>query len=116
MQQLHERLTEVNQPIGDDTFMTYIRTSLINHPSIPSIITSINTSTHMNKTKVMLPVLMATLIEDTNSQEIEEEQKAENKAMVASWKAKGKGKGQSSKGANQEERMKKKCSNCKKSG
>jgi hypothetical protein len=69
----------------------------------------------MNKTKVTLPVLMATLIKQANSQEIEEEQKAENEVMVANWKAKGTGKGQSSKGANHKERMKKRCTNCKKS-
>ena len=97
MTELRERLAEMNAPISDESFVSYLRTSLSLAPSFRNLFTTLSTTARQTGKKLTPTDVIWHLTEEATSVEIEETINKSNAAMMASTsKSKdGKGKGKS---------------------
>ncbi|RDB27836.1 Retrovirus-related Pol polyprotein from transposon TNT 1-94 [Hypsizygus marmoreus] len=116
---LKERLAEIGSPLSDESFASYIRTSLSLSPSYRPLFTTLATAAREKGKPTTSDELKWHLLEEANTAELEENMNKSNSAMLAahvrfrgdntkgnSGKSKGKGKSKDSRH----------CSNCNKDG
>ena len=106
MNELRERLAEMNAPISDESFVSYLRTSLSLTPSFRTLFTTLSTTARQTGKKLTPADVIWHLTEESTSVEIEDSINKSNAAMMASTskdskpkegKRKGKDKSKSSK-------------------
>ena len=99
MMELRERLAEMNAPISDKSFVSYLRTLLSLAPSFRHLFTTLSTTARQTGKKLTLSDVIWHLTEEVTSVEIEDSINKSNAAMmVASSKPnEGKDKSKSSK-------------------
>lgn len=107
MNQIRERLAEINCSLSDESFMTYIRTSVSLVPSYKTLITTLTATSRVSGKKLTSTDLAWHLQEEADSALHEENMNKSNAAMVA---AVAKMQGRESK------KDKKFCTNCEKPG
>ena len=98
MTELRERLAEMNAPISDESFVSYIRTSLSLAPSFRTLFTTLSTASRQTGRKLTPADVIWHLTEEATSVELEDSINKSNAAMMAltsrdSKPEKGKGKG-----------------------
>ena len=103
MTEIRERLAEMNAPISDESFVSYLRTSLSLAPSFRNLFTTLSTTARQTGKKLTASDVIWHLTEEATSVEIEDNINKLNAAMMASTskpkeeKGKGKSKSKSSK-------------------
>ena len=111
MTELRERLAEMNAPVSDESFVSYIRTSLSLAPSFRSLFTTLSATAHQTGKKLTPSDVIWHLTEEATSIEIEDNINKTNAAMLAATSKtkgeKGKGKNKSAKSSKDE----KQCTN-----
>ena len=111
MNTIHECLAETGSHLTDNSFNTYIRTSLSLTTCFWSLFTTLNTNACQNRRKISSIDLIWHLTEESNNTMIEDQINQANIAMAAAMtKATGTSCNQDSKGKGK----RKKCTNCKK--
>src|ERR1700678_160214 len=97
MTEIRERLAEMNAPISEESFVSYIRTSLSLAPSFRSLFTTLSATAHQAGKKLTSADVIWHLTEEATSIEIEDNINKTNTAMLA---ATSKSKGEKGKGRN----------------
>ena len=99
MTELRERLAEMNAPVSDESFVSYLRTSLSLAPSFRNLFTTLSTTARQTGKKLTASDVIWHLTEEATSVEVEDTINKSNAAMMASTsKSKDdKGKGKSNK-------------------
>ena len=97
MTELRERLAEMNAPVSDESFVSYLRTSLSLAPSFRSLFTTLSATAHQTGKKLTPSDVIWHLTEEATSIEIEDNINKTNAAMLA---ATSKTKGEKGKGKN----------------
>ena len=101
MTELRERLAEMNAPVSEESFVSYIRTSLSLAPSFRSLFTTLSATAHQTGKKLTSADVIWHLTEEATSIEIEDNINKTNAAMLAATSKtkgeKGKGKNKSAK-------------------
>jgi hypothetical protein len=101
MTEIRERLAEMNAPISEESFVSYIRTSLSLAPSFRSLFTTLSATSHQTGKKLTSSDVIWHLTEEDTSIEIEDNINKSNAAMMAATSKpkgeKGKDKNRSSK-------------------
>ena len=93
MTELRERLAEMNAPVSDESFVSYLRTLLSLAPSFRNLFTTLSTTSRQTGKKLTTADVIWHLTEEATSVEIEDNINKFNAAMMASTsKPKGKGK------------------------
>ena len=93
MTELRERLAEMNAPVSDESFVSYLRTSLSLTTSYRNLFTTLSTTARQTGKKLTAADVIWHLTEEATSVEIEDNINKSNAAMMASAsKPKGKGK------------------------
>jgi len=111
MTEIKERLAEMNFSISDESFVTYIRTSLSLAPTFRPLFIALSAAARKSGKPLTSSELIWHLTEEAASTSIEDSINKSNAAMVAHQKGKGRGKGGSSK--SKSDRY---CTNCEKEG
>src|ERR1700733_12538344 len=92
MNEIKERLVEMNCPVTDESFVSYIRPSLSLPPIYRTLLTALNTTAHESRKKLISANLIWHLTEEANSLTLEDSINKSNTAMMAATKSKdGKG-------------------------
>jgi hypothetical protein len=92
MNEIKERLAEMNCPVTDESFISYIRTSLSLTPTYQTLLTALNATAHESGKKLTSANLIWHLTEEANSLTLEDSINKSNTAMMAATKSKdGKG-------------------------
>ena len=108
MQGIQEKLAEAGSSITDNSFNTHIQTSLSLTTRFHPLFTTLDTTAHITKLKVLSTNLIWHINEESNNAAMEESINQANAAMAAAHaKAAGNSTGQGSKG-----NKPKWCSNC----
>jgi hypothetical protein len=90
MTELRERLAEMNTPVSDESFVSYLRTSLSLAPSFRTLFTTLSATAHQMGKKLTPTDVIWHLTEEATSAEIEDSINKSNAAMLtATSKAKG---------------------------
>ncbi|KAG6862961.1 hypothetical protein C0993_000791, partial [Termitomyces sp. T159_Od127] len=113
---LKECLAEIDCPLSDTSFASYIRTSLSLAPSFKPLLTTLTTNARIAKEPVSSQDLIWHINEEANNAAIEDSINQHHEAMIAAHaKAKGESKDtkKKSKGKDKDKRH---CSNCDKDG
>ena len=100
MTELRERLAKMNAPVSDESFVSYLRTSLSLAPSYRNLFTTLSTTSRQTGKKLTAADVIWHLTEEATSVEIEDTINKSNAAMMASTskpKRKGKDKDKSKK-------------------
>ena len=102
MTELRERLAEMNAAISDESFVSYLQTSLSLTPSFRNLFTTLSTTSRQTGKKLTSADVIWHLTEEATSVEIEDNINKSNTAMIAATstkpkKEKGKGKSKDSK-------------------
>ena len=104
MNELRERLAEMNAPVSDESFVSYLRTSLSLAPSFRNLFTTLSMTSRQTGKKLTPADVIWHLTEEATSLEVEDTINRSNAAMMASTtnpkkdKGKGKDKAKSQKG------------------
>ena len=93
MTELRERLAEMNAPISDESFISYLQTSLSLAPSFRNLFTTLSTTARQTGKKLTASDVIWHLTEEATSVEIEDSINKSNAAMMASTSKAEKGKG-----------------------
>jgi hypothetical protein len=93
MTELRERLAEMNAPLSDESFISYLRTSLSLAPSFRNLFTTLSTTARQTGKKLTASDVIWHLTEEATSVEIEDTINKSNAAMMASTSKAEKGKG-----------------------
>ena len=92
MNEIKEQLAEMNCPVTDESFVSYIRTSLSLTPTYQTLLTALNATAHESGKKLTSTNLIWHLTEEANSLTLEDSINKSNAAMMAATKSKdGKG-------------------------
>ena len=83
MMELRERLAEMNAPISDESFVSYIRTSLSLAPSFRNLFTALSTTSRQTGKKLTPADVIWHLTEEATSVKIEDNINKSNAAMMA---------------------------------
>ena len=111
MSEIKERLAEMNCPVTDELFVSYIRTSLSLVPNYQTLLTTLNATAHESGRKLTSSNLIWHLTEEANSLTLEDSINKSNAAMMAaSSTTSSKGKGAKGKGKSKG-KLKVHCSN-----
>jgi gag-polypeptide of LTR copia-type len=100
MTELRERLAKMNAPISDESFVSYLRTSLSLAPSFQNLFTTLSTTAHQTGKKLTPANVIWHHTEEATSIEIEDtinKSNAANAAMMASSSKTKDGKGKNKK-------------------
>ena len=95
MTELRERLAEMNAPISDESFISYIRTSLSLAPSFRNLFTALSTTSRQTGKKLTPADVIWHLTEEAASVEIEDSINKSNTAMMAASSKPNEGKDKS---------------------
>ncbi|KAG6863103.1 hypothetical protein C0993_012831, partial [Termitomyces sp. T159_Od127] len=115
---LKEQLAEIDCPLSDASFASYIRTSLSLAPSFKPLLTTLTMNAHITKEPVSSQDLIWHINEEANNAAIENSINQHHEAMIAAHaKAKGESK-DTKKKSNSKGKSKDKhhCSNCGRNG
>ena len=112
MTELKERLAEMSVEISDQSFVTYIRTSLSLAPTFRPLFIALSAATHKSEKPFTSLELIWHLTEEATSTAVEDNINKSNAAM-ASQQQQGKGKG---KGRQLKSKDEQHCTNCGKDG
>ena len=82
MTELRERLAEMNAPISDESFISYLRTSLSLAPSFRNLFTTLSTTSRQTGKKLTTADIIWHLTEEATSVEIEDSINKSNAAMM----------------------------------
>ena len=82
MTEIKERLAEMNCPLSDESFVSYLRTSLSLVPNYRSLLTTLNATAHESGRKLTSENLIWHLTEEANSIAIEESINKSNAALI----------------------------------
>ena len=93
MTELRERLAEMNAPISEESFVSYLRTSLSLAPSFRTLFTTLSATAHQTGKKLTSADVIWHLTEEATSIEIEDNINKSNAAMMASTSKSKRGKG-----------------------
>ena len=120
MTEIRERLAEMNAAISDESFISYLRTSLSLSPSYWNLFTTLSTTSHQTGKKLSAADVIWHLTEEATSVEIKDNINKSNAAMMAalSNSKDGKGKGKDKKSKDKSSKSDAVCSNkiCGKTG
>jgi hypothetical protein len=83
MSEIKERLAEMNCPVTDESFVSYICTSLSLVPNYRSLLTTLNATAHESGRKLTSSNLIWHLTEEANSIALEDSINKSNAAMMA---------------------------------
>jgi hypothetical protein len=99
MTEIKERLAEMNRPVSDESFVSYIRTSLSLVPNYRTLLTTLSAASHESGKKLTSSNLIWHLNEEANSIALEDSINKSNAAMMAATTKSrgGKGKDKSNK-------------------
>ena len=90
MTELRERLAEMNSPITEESFVSYLRTSLLLAPSFRTLFTTLSATAHQTGRKLTSADVIWHLTEEATLIEIEDNINKSNAAMMAATsKSKG---------------------------
>ena len=90
MMELRERLAEMNAPISDESFISYLRTSLSLAPSFQNLFfTSLSTTAHQTGKKLTPGDVIWHLTKEATSVKIEDSINKPNAMMMASTSKSG---------------------------
>ena len=97
MCEIKEQLTEMNCPVTNASFVSYLRTSLSLVPNYRTLLTTLNATAHKSGKKLTSTNLIWHLTKEANSLALEDSINKSNPAMMVATKSKdsGKGKGKS---------------------
>jgi hypothetical protein len=93
MTELKERLAEMNTPVSDESFLSYLRTSLSLAPSSRTLFTTLSATAHQMGKKLNPTDVIWHLTEEATSAEIENSINKSNAAMLAATSKAKNGKG-----------------------
>ena len=95
MMELRERLAKMNAPISDESFVSYLRTSLSLTPSFRNLFTTLSTTAQQTGKKLTSSEVIWHLTEEATSVEIEDNINKSNAAMMAASSKPNEGKDKS---------------------
>ncbi|TFK59447.1 hypothetical protein BDN72DRAFT_905840 [Pluteus cervinus] len=115
MLELREKLAEMGMSLNDDSFNTYIQTSLYESPSYNPVLTALNANTRINQWKLTTAILVSSLFDEADIRQSKKavDKLAKNAAMAIN-KRKGKRKEKDNK--KNDKKNDKYCTNCKRDG
>ena len=93
MTELRERLAEMNSPVSDESFVSYLRTSLSLAPSFRNLFTTLSTTVRQTGKKLSPTDVIWHLTEEAASVEIEDTINKSNAVMMATTSKSKDGKG-----------------------
>jgi hypothetical protein len=93
MTEIRERLAEMNCPVSDESFVSYLRTSLSLAPTFRTLFTTLSATAHQTGKKLTSSDVIWHLTEEAYSVEIEDNINKSNAAMMASMTRAKDGKG-----------------------
>ena len=113
MTELRERLAEMNAPISDESFISYLRTSFSLAPSFRNLFTALSTTARQTGKRLTASDIIWHLTEEATSVEVEDTINKSNTAMMAPASKSKDGKGKSKSGkSNKSSKDDVLCTNC----
>ena len=116
MTEIRERLAEMNSPVSDESFVSYLRTSLSLAPTFRTLFMTLSATAHQTGKKLTSSDVIWHLTEEANSIEIEDNINKSNAAMMAATTRAKDGKGKDNSKRNDRNDILCTNSNCKRKG